>query len=331
MYHTNIYTYQTKPIEYLGKYSIHQLDDEGLQKYLGINGHNFNYVSQIAPKVFKFITGEDYETVCQQQKDIIKSRSGSCPTNKKVDFTKQVSQQIPENIKTDNKNIKPDIMENNKEEEQCNDIKNYMPTFNPSQRHIFNPLKDGINKYHKRRYFKDIYGYNKIKEYKSKAHAYQESLNDLKNQKLCNDSFCKTHTRPFGYKRKYNEFTAYEIPRIAKNDDINLQSNTFKSYSKRLKKSMSCAQIKNKSNSEFETLRLDNIDMKNTLFNQTNKNFLNKYKLPDITKLADTRHKIRNFKLYNSKQLGEKYDPSSFVTPNRNRTGVNWVGALFQH
>ena len=72
-------------------------------------------------------------------------------------------------------------------------------------------------------------------------------------------------------------------------------------------------------------------EMRSNLFNQTSKQFLKQYHLPDILKIADSKQVIRKQKIGLSKEMGEKYNPYSLIVPSKNRTGRNYVGDLFKH
>ena len=67
------------------------------------------------------------------------------------------------------------------------------------------------------------------------------------------------------------------------------------------------------------------------MFNQTSKEFLKKYHLPDVLKIANSTQLIRRQKIGLSKEMGEKYNPYSLIAPSKNRTGRNYVGDLFKH
>lgn len=358
MYHVDQYTYEDHPHEEQKHFDIFKLNKPGTDKYLGPDSHVHNYVSRLNPKVFKAICGMDYDSICKEQKEMIErfsKRTGSCPHQNSVKFNENVEYDTNKPIKNleDTKNEQPQFKEtndqlpceqtpnNNNMENEKNNYQgatypvsggdNYNTyNYNKTYQQQFYPPKT-LAHFHKKRNFKDIFGYDKIKQFKSKEQKYEHEIQNLKSDKLANDEFNSSHTREQTYKRKYNGFTSYEIPRTAQNDIVSDKNIAFNSYTRPLKKSLSCASIKNNGENDLDTLRKDNIGMKNTLLYQTNHNFLEKYKLPDISKLANTRKTIRSIRAFNSKNLGEKYDPYSFIVPGRNRTAVNWVGALFQH
>ena len=80
-----------------------------------------------------------------------------------------------------------------------------------------------------------------------------------------------------------------------------------------------------------EIMKKDNDSMKINIVNQTSQNFLNNYRLPNVTTIANTRKLIKKVDNGNRKLFSEKYNPYALVSPTRNRTGVNYIGALFQH
>ena len=73
MYHVDMYTYRDYPTEKQRNFAIYKLDKPGLNKYVGPDSHNYNYVSRLNPKVFREICGMDYDSICKEQKEMIQN------------------------------------------------------------------------------------------------------------------------------------------------------------------------------------------------------------------------------------------------------------------
>ncbi len=123
--------------------------------------------------------------------------------------------------------------------------------------------------------------------------------------------------------KRYDGFTVFDAPVIEKNK---LPSSLFQSYNDKMGHTLNCI---NNSNGVRKAMNED--EMRNNLFNQTSKQFLKQYHLPDILKIADSKQVIRKQKIGLSKEMGEKYNPYSLIVPSKNRTGRNYVGDLFKH
>lgn len=67
--------------------------------------------------------------------------------------------------------------------------------------------------------------------------------------------------------------------------------------------------------------------IKENMFNQMNKEYLQNLKLPELNKIANTAKIIK--KIANG--TGEKYNPHTNVYVYFNRTKRNYTGSLFQH
>ena len=75
-----------------------------------------------------------------------------------------------------------------------------------------------------------------------------------------------------------------------------------------------------------------NEKLKQNLNNQTNKSFLDMRKLPDLRKVYENQRIIRHIKRStSSKEMGERYNPCTFIVENPNIRGTNYVGAKFQY
>ena len=317
-----MYTYWKKPYLTNRKYGIHPLDDPGFEKYIGPESHCVNYLSRINPKVLKNIIGEDYETVVNRQKEKIKEMN-------------EQSEKINEDpIKTEQKPIikkptpKKKVTLPEEEKNEDNNMFNTNQTnFNPRPYTSACSPSNGFRPYHRRRNFKETYGYEPFSEIKTNKERYQNEISDLKKNKLTEGEFNYTHSNFYYPKKRYNGFTSYAVPRTDKASDVRTFSNPFKVYSGRINRSLSSFDQE----SEYEKMEKQNDDIKQNLMNQTSQGFRKKYKLPDVLKIANTRQRIRNVRLGHSKEMGERYNPYCHMLNTGDRIGRNFVGALFQH
>lgn len=340
MYNIDMYEYWEKPYLTNRKYGIHPLNDKGFEKYIGPESHNVNYLSRINPKVLKNIIGMDYETVTNQQKEKIKEM------NEQREKENQETQQQPQaSMKrpTPKKKVQIDVQDEERKGDELPPNENnegvYDDTFNQNQTNFHKSSRpftslcsptNGFRPYHKRRTFKENFGYEQFSTAKSNRERYQNEITDLKKNKLSCGEFNYSHSDFFYPKKRYNGFTSYAVPRTDKAGDNRNFSTAFKVYSGNINKSLS--NFKNREGeSEYEAMEKQNDEVKNNLFNQTSSAFRKRYKLPDILKIANTRQRIRNIRLGNSKEMGEKYNPYCHVLNTGDRIGRNYCGALFQH
>jgi len=100
----------------------------------------------------------------------------------------------------------------------------------------------------------------------------------------------------------------------------------FQSYNHKMGHTLNCIK-----NSEGVRKAMNEDEMGSNLFNQTSKQFLKQYHLPDILKIADSKQVIRKQKIGLSKEMGEKYNPYSLIVQSKNGTEINYVGDLFKH
>ena len=216
-------------------------------------------------------------------------------------------------------------------EEEKNEDNNMFNTnqtnFNPRPYTSACSPSNGFRPYHRRRNFKETYGYEPFSEIKTNKERYQNEISDLKKNKLTEGEFNYTHSNFYYPKKRYNGFTSYAVPRTDKASDVRTFSNPFKVYSGRINRSLSSFNQE----SEYEKMEKQNDDIKQNLMNQTSQGFRKKYKLPDVLKIANTRQRIRNVSLGHSKEMGERYNPYCHMLNTGDRIGRNFVGALFQH
>ena len=348
MYNINMYSYMGEPYSKEKLFTIHPLNNPGFEKYTGPDSHNANYVSQINPKVFKQIVGVDYDTLVAQQKEILKNKpiipppSPQPQLNPEDDFKPPIHENTlqPNNQQTQNPAMSTRTL-NNKEGILSKEIHSFpmknqraLSTFrNNSANDIFNHTNQF---FHKKRNFKEMYGYDNTSQIKTAKQKYMYQINQLKQGGLKDGDFNASHSNSFYPKKRYKGFTAYMVPRTDYTTPSSPRGGAqkaFDTYNKMLQRSLSCCVIDNPNNNqnEYEKLKSSNEQMKNNLLYQTNPRFLARNKLPDVTQIALTRQVIRKVNNGNHKLLSEKYNPYALVTPNKNRYAVNYCGALFQH
>ena len=319
MYNIDLYNYWKDPYARDKKFSIHPLNEPGKEKYYSDQSHCKHYLKRTDPFVFKSILGVDYDTLVHQQRNDIDQLN---TINQKITPTPNEDHKINENEYPKENQLEENKVnelnnENNNKFETVGDYNNYNRNIN-SMRNLGNHKSMSssiLRPYRKQRTFKDIYGYDNITSFKSNGEKYLYSINNMKR----NNAILKV---PLAQKR-YDGFTVFDAPVIEKNK---LPSSLFQSYNDKMGHTLNCIK-----NSEGVRKAMNEDEMRSNLFNQTSKQFLKQYHLPDILKIADSKQVIRKQKIGLSKEMGEKYNPYSLIVPSKNRTGRNYVGDLFKH
>ena len=319
MYNIDLYNYWKDPYSRDKKFSIHPLNEPGKEKYYSDQSHCKHYLKRTDPFVFKSILGVDYDTLVHQQRNDIDQLN---TINQKITPIPNEDNKINENEYPKENQLEENKVnelnnENNNKFETVGDYNNYNRNIN-SMRNLGNHKSMSssiLRPYRKQRTFKDIYGYDNITSFKSNGEKYLYSINNMKR----NNAIQKV---PLAQKR-YDGFTVFDAPVIEKNK---LPSSLFQSYNDKMGHTLNCIK-----NSEGVRKAMNEDEMRSNLFNQTSKQFLKQYHLPDILKIADSKQVIRKQKIGLSKEMGEKYNPYSLIVPSKNRTGRNYVGDLFKH
>ena len=319
MYNIDLYNYWKDPYTRDKKFSIHPLNEPGKEKYYSDQSHCKHYLKRTDPFVFKSILGVDYDTLVHQQRNDIDQLN---TINQKITPIPNEDNKINENEYPKENQLEENKVnelnnENNNKFETDGDYNNYNRNIN-SMRNLGNHKSMSssiLRPYRKQRTFKDIYGYDNITSFKSNGEKYLYSINNMKR----NNAILKV---PLAQKR-YDGFTVFDAPVIEKNK---LPSSLFQSYNDKMGHTLNCIK-----NSEGVRKAMNEDEMRSNLFNQTSKQFLKQYHLPDILKIADSKQVIRKQKIGLSKEMGEKYNPYSLIVPSKNRTGRNYVGDLFKH
>ena len=311
MYNINLYSYREKPITRGRNFTIHPLDESGTKKYFSTESHTTHYLKRTDPFVFKSILGVDYNTLIQQEKEDIPNLKNSKTLNTINSYSNKHEKGMHKSnyISTEKepKNITENIRYNNK----YNTLGNEFLTPKKNKNCV---SQERFRTYHRKRNFKEIYGYENAPKSKSRKEKYLDIINSLKYSNLEKDK---------EYERKYNGYTSYEIPLITFNKYKNNKSSNL---SDRLKYT-----IKYLKKNEEGRNAMNEEELKQNLFKQTSKTFLKSNHLPDILKIANSTQLITRQKIGLSKEMGEKYNPYSFIAPPKNRTGRNYVGDLFKH
>jgi hypothetical protein len=320
MYNIDIYSYWKKPFSKQSNktryFSIHPLDEPGKHKmFFTDESHLVHYLKRTDPFVFKSIVGCDYETLVKQQEEKIKkmeqlrneTNNFQNLNNTNNNNTQQLNQTNRMHV-TNYENEKQNYIDDN----NINNT-NYNTNFNEFQNETRkNRPQSSINSgYRKKKNFKDIYGYEQNTNFKNNEDRTLYEINNLKKYGLVEEEKVKPNYSKFG-------FDSTNVPVFKTNRP---QSSTMRNFNNSLAKSVG-----------FNQSGLDeNQRMRNNLFNQTSRAFCQKHKLPNLAKIAGQRQVIRNMKIGNSKEMGEKYFPEAFIPPTKNRTGRNYVGDLFKH
>jgi hypothetical protein len=319
MYNIDLYNYSKDPYSRDKKFSIHPLNEPGKEKYYSDQSHCKHYLKRTDPFVFKSILGVDYDTLIHQQRNDIDQLNS---INQKITPIPNEDNKINENEYPKENQLEENKVnelnnENNNKFETVGDYNNYNRNIN-SMRNLGNHKSMSssiLRPYRKQRTFKDIYGYDNITSFKSNGEKYLYSINNMKR----NNAILKV---PLAQKR-YDGFTVFDAPVIEKNK---LPSSLFQSYNDKMGHTLNCIK-----NSEGVRKAMNEDEMRSNLFNQTSKQFLKQYHLPDILKIAESKQVIRKQKIGLSKEMGEKYNPYSLIVPSKNRTGRNYIGDLFKH
>ena len=319
MYNIDIYSYWKKPFSKQRNFSIHPLDEPGKHKmFFTDESHLVHYLKRTDPFVFKSIVGMDYETLVKQQKEKIKYLEDQRnSTNNFEKFSSTNNNNKNEEINQTNRmhvTNYEDQKQNYKDDNNLTDNKFYDDNQNFNESRKIRPKSSINGGYRKKKNFKDIYGYEQNIHFKNNADKTQYEINNLKKYGLVDDEDYN-HPSKLG-------FDSTNIPNFKTNRP---QSSTMRNFNNNLARSVGFGSNDYKNGLDV------NRRMKNNLFNQTSRAFCQKHRLPDLTKIAGQRQVIRNMKIGNSKEMGEKYFPEAFIPPTKNRTGRNYVGDLFKH
>lgn len=320
MYNINLYSYQKKPYNIEKTYTVHTLDEPGVEKFYSDQSHNFHYLKRTDPFVFKSIVGMDYDTLVKQQKEDIrmlqelKKRGfgvkGPNYTGEQVQFEEQKN---PE-FETDNVEFGQHLTKYGNHDFNFTEENENYPT--ATQNHFRSMSSSvGFKPYNKQRDFRATYGYDNKPRFTSNGERYLYAIRSMKNNNFGKNTYVKP-------KKRYDGFTCDEAPAVKSGRPM---TSALKSFNDRMTKSVGIH------SPNSTRISLNDDELRQNLYNQTSANWRLPRHLPDIIKIADTRQTIRRQKAGYSKEMGERYDPYALIPPSKNRTGRNYVGDLFKH
>ena len=325
------YSYNDKPYDTNKKFDIFTLDDKGIKKYIfSKDSHLYSFIPMKNSNLIKLILNNNKENNIIQSRNKKQSKNNS--TEKEISET--IRNKIIRNEKIDN-----EINKNNSEKELfknklkrnevikiqkkkgMNELRKNMSVdkmneYNSNSKNI--PLLYKPNKYfqsfHRNMSFEDIFGYKQPLRKKYSSDIYNISLSYLKNN-LENNSNINS---------KINIIQNSLTPKLKKN----ITKSTSCLFKGRLNLSLG---IDNSfpQKEKDKIIQEKNINLKKILLNQTNETFLNKYKLPDIRKIADSQKLISKINNQNPKFFGVKYNPNAFLLNLKTIRGRNYVGNPF--
>ena len=311
MYNINLYSYLKQPFLREKKFTVHPLDEPGKEKYYSKDSHCTHYLKRTDPFVFKSILGVDYNTLVNLQREDINTLNSINLAKNNINKNIEKGMHQSKNVQSEEneKNITDTNMNQNNRYNTLGS--SYDMEKNPKYKNFRSQKL--LRPFHRKKNFKDIYGYENISKLKSKPEKYLNIINNIKYTSFSQDTK--------KYKRRYDGYTTYEIPLIT----IKKEDKDDK-FSNRLKHTLNCLKKgKGRKNAMNEE------ELKINLFNQTSPDFLKKYHLPDVIKIAGSTQLIRRQKIGLSKEMGEKYNPYSLIPPSKNRIGRNYIGDLFKH
>ena len=337
MYDINNYSYKNEPdVKYRG-FSFYSLDESGLKKYLFSKQ---SYVNSFLPNKNTILI----RNFLLPKKSNLLKKSNSFSINNNLNKDNIIQKETPKKknkvikIKKDidlntkyvgNELFKNKLYMNNINKLNNNILKKSFSVKNMSINKINKYNLKGNNipilykpnkyfqKFHRKMGFEEIFGYNQTFK--------RQNLSDLCNISL---SYIKNNIENVSdYKDQVNVRKSSLSPN--KNDKKEIK-NINEIYITKLNNSVGI----NDSNSDNEKeniIKKENKNLKKILSNQTNKNYLKKYHLPDIRKIADSHKLISKINNRNPKYFGEKYDPNAFMIDIKTIKERNYVGAPFEY
>ena len=345
MYDIDIYTYKDKPETNSGKYNIYPLNEKGNDKYyFKKESHVTTYIDYLNPIIYKHIVGGERET--------IPSKEGE---KENVDTNKESkSKEIHPTPKKMQRSVSTKMIKSTKKKPMTDNYQNFESTnvffekminiqrknknkerlsYNNSCDNIYeaNDRKFKVNKYfkqfHRKVNFEDVFGYPMPLNKTTKGNIYNNEISFLKDEmKTTQKLRPQTHL-----KQRKSSFDIRNIPRTDSFIKNKNYSTFFNSFTKKLNESINVNHSNLLDNKEQDQAITKNDDLRHKLIQQTNMNFLQKTKLPDIRKIANKTTVIRKVRTGITKYLGEKYNPYAFVIAKQNTSARNYTGGIFQY
>ena len=347
MYDINNYSYKDEPdIKYRG-FNFYSLDENGLKKYLYSKQ---SYVNSFLPMknrriLLKNIIIPNKSDLITDNENQKKKVSKSFSIHNNLNKSEIIKEETP---KTKNKVIKiKNDSDLNKKYQENEIFKNklYMNNINKINNNIlkksFSVKNMSINKmnkynlnnnnnipiiykpniyfqnFHRKMNFFDIFGYNQTFKRNKLSDICNISLSYLKNN-IDNVS---------DYKNQVNSRKSSLSPNKTDKKEI---KNINEIYITKLNNSVGIDDS-NSDNEKENIIKKENKNLKSILLNQIDKNYLNKYHLPDIRKIADSHKIISKINNRNPKYFGEKYDPNAYMINLKTIRERNYVGAPFEY
>lgn len=341
MYDIDIYTYKDKPETNSGKYNIYPLNEKGNDKYyFKKESHVTTYIDYLNPIIYNHIVGgkendkENLDSNKNEPETSIKNRVIQ-PTQNKIQ--KSASTKLIKSAKKeprrdnyqnfDSTNV---FFEKMLKIERRNKNKERMCESNSCD-NIYERKKFKVNKYfqqfHRKVNFEDVFGYPMPLDKTTKGNIYNNEISFLKDEMKTTQKL-RPQTQ---LKQRESNFDIRNLPRTDSFIKNKKYSTFFNSFTKRLNESINVNHSNLLDNNEQEKVLNKNNDLRNKLIEQTNGNFLQKAKLPDIRKIANRNMVIRRVKTGITKFLGEKYNPYAFVIEKPNTKARNYTGGIFQY
>ena len=342
MYDINFYSYKNEPDVKNRGFNFYSLDESGLKKYLFskesyVNSFLPNSKNRILIKNFLIPKKVHLSNNIENQG----KKSNSFSNNNHL-MKDNIFQEITPKKKNKVIQIKKDTNFNNKYvENELFKNKLYMNNINKFNKNIlkksnseknmsinkinrFNlngnniPILYKPNKYfqsfHRKMNFEDIFGY--------KQSFKREKLSDLCNISL---SYLKNNIDNVSDNKEQVNNRKSSLSPI-KNEIKNINE----IYITKLNNSVGIDDS-NSDNEKENIIQKENKNLKSILLNQINKNYLKKYHLPDIRKIADNQKLISKINNRNPKYFGEKYNPDTYMIDIKTIKERNYVGAPFEY
>ena len=343
MYDIDIYSYKEKPGFNNRYYNILPLDENGLKKYyFGEDSHVRVFLNKRNPILIRKLMMIHNDNL---KHNIVKSKSQSFATvnyskmnlkeeklehnskKPKILNKKEIKYRITRPLNEENRKYHENLLFRNKL--YMNNSNKFNNTFKKSES-VKNMSIDKMNKYnknknnipllykpniffqsfHRKMNFKDIFGYNQTFRRKNLSDLYNISMSYLKHN--------IDQTLEPEKKNKYNRYHSFT--------DLKMHTQLLNN---KLNFTLGIDNL-NRENNKDKLIKSKNKSLKQILLNQTNKNFLKKYHLPDVRKIADNHKLISKINNRNPKYFGDKYNPNSYDIEVRTIKGTNYVGAPFK-
>lgn len=352
MYDIDIYTYKEKPETNSGKYNIYPLNDKGNDKYyFKKESHVTTYIDYLNPIIYNHIVGGGKETLTNKENETNKENVDSNKNDKESENKNRVIQPTSKKMK---RAASTQLIKSSKKKPMTNNYQNFDSTnvffekminierknknkerlsHNNSCDNIYDrsDKKFKVNKYfqqfHRKVNFEDVFGYPMPLNKTTRGNIYNNEISFLKDEmKTTQKLRPQTHL-----KQRESNFDIRNLPRTDSFIKNKNYSTFFNSFTKKLNESINVNHSNLLDNNEQEQVLNKNNDLRHKLIEQTNKQFLEKAKLPDIRKIANRNTVIRRVKTGITKFLGEKYNPYAFVIAKQNTKARNYTGGIFQY